>query len=67
MVITSATAMWLPFTKVSIKLQDTQTLIHHKLLEFIKVKIVLRSEEAMFGNCQCLSSTEKYFCFGERI
>ena len=30
------------------KLQDTPTLIHHKVLEFIKLKIFLRPEEAMF-------------------
>ena len=48
MVITSATAMWLPFTRVSIKLQDTPTFIHHQVFKFIKVNIFLRSEEAMF-------------------
>ena len=42
--------MWLPFTTVSIKLQDTPTLIHHKVLEFIKVNIFLTPEEATFEN-----------------
>ena len=54
MVITSAIAMWLPFTTVFIKLQDTPALICHKVLEFIKVNIVLRPEGAMFVNWQKL-------------
>ena len=50
----SAIATWLPFTTVSIKLQDTPTLIHHKVMEFIKVNIFLRPEEVMFENWQKL-------------
>ena len=50
--------MWLLHTTMSIKLQDTPTLIHHQVLEFIKVNIFLRPEEAVFKNWRKLLSNK---------
>ena len=46
--------MWLLHTRVSIRLQDTATLILHQVLEIDKVSMFLRPEEAMFENWQKL-------------
>ena len=37
-------------SQVSIKLQDTPSLIHHQVLEIIEINILFKPEEAMFEN-----------------
>ena len=52
---------------VSIKLQDTPTLIHHLVLEIVEINIFFISEEAMFENWRKLVSLSKIYSVLEKI